>query len=103
MPVLGAAQNADLWLRAQTAGDFSRGCCSSTNSATKSGLVLCIVGIFGCNLVPSESLGFVASGFRHWQHLSKSSGCSLRIKNAGQGFGMGKKTQHKCETPTSPP
>lgn len=52
--------------------------------------MLCVVGIFGYNLVPSESLGFVASGFSHWQHLSKSSGSSLRIQNAGQEFRMGK-------------
>lgn len=76
------AQSTDCW-------GLSWGYCSS-NSVTKGGLVLCIVGVFGYNLVPSESLGFVTSEFSHWQLLSKSSGCSLRIQNAGQEFRVGK-------------
>lgn len=47
------ARSTDCW-------GLSWGYCSS-NSVTKSGLVLCIVGNFGYDLVPSESLGFVTS------------------------------------------
>lgn len=47
------ARSTDCW-------GLSWGYCSS-NSVTKSGLMLCIVGNFGYDLVPSESLGFVTS------------------------------------------
>lgn len=89
------AQSTDCW-------GLSWGCCSS-NSVTKGGLVLCIVGIFGYNLDPSESLGFVIWGFTHWQHLSDSSGCSLRIQNTGQEFRVGKNSAQAWNPSFFPP